>query len=234
MQPTKFMEYLYSHSNNDYSELENKEAYLKSFGVITTNGKYKVKKKIRKRIEFAYKRACENRDFEINKFWTRSAFFWGFIALIFGAYFTSMKLGNEIIELLTICLGFIFSFGWHFANIGSKYWQENWEKHIDILEDFVTGPIYKIIYYKGTFYSVSKITQVLSFSILLTWIVLLIIHLYENGNLPFAESASFCPNWTILIALVSTLILILSIVFGYCKKSFNNTKKKFIQRKPSA
>ncbi|OHC54509.1 MAG: hypothetical protein A3D16_10065 [Rhodobacterales bacterium RIFCSPHIGHO2_02_FULL_62_130] len=27
--------------------------------------------------------------------------------------------------------------------VGAKFWQDNWERHIDLLEDFVTGPIYK-------------------------------------------------------------------------------------------
>jgi hypothetical protein len=64
---------------------------------------------------------------------------------------------------------------------GSKYWQENWEKHVDWLEDDVMGPLYKrVLAYKygkaGRLlptkpypFSVSKINQLLSFAICLVW-----------------------------------------------------------------
>lgn len=223
--------FVFSSPEKDYKEIANKESYLESFGVIYEYGIPKYRDDSSKEmVELAYKRACENRDFEINKFWTRSTFFWGFIALIFGAYFI-LRDDNELYKLLTICLGLIFSFGWHFANIGSKHWQENWEMHIDILEDIITGPIYKTIFYQGTFYSVSKITQVLSLSILITWGFLLIFHLYDNGNIPFTKFASDVINWPVLIILGVTSILILTIVSGYCKKSYDTKKDKFIRRK---
>jgi hypothetical protein len=37
----------------------------------------------------------------------------------------------------------VFSVAWHCVNKGSKYWQENWENHVELLEDQVFGPLYK-------------------------------------------------------------------------------------------
>ncbi|MGH8568044.1 MAG: hypothetical protein ACREXU_08475, partial [Gammaproteobacteria bacterium] len=31
------------------------------------------------------------------------------------------------------------------VNRGSKFWQENWENHVDLLEDQIMGPLYKTV-----------------------------------------------------------------------------------------
>jgi hypothetical protein len=116
------------------------DEYDKYFGIDTKNDKKR---------KAALKRAWENRDFEIDKFWTRSAYFWGFIALIFGAYIgvTTEKYASQTetmhLDLYLILLGGIFSLAWLLVIKGSKRWQENWEAHIDKLEDGITGPLYK-------------------------------------------------------------------------------------------
>jgi hypothetical protein len=70
-----------------YSPLNIPE-YYKRFGIVM-NGQtqeYEVTKP--EMLVKAYTKAWENRDFEIDKFWTRAAYFWGFIVLIFGGYIT--------------------------------------------------------------------------------------------------------------------------------------------------
>ena len=64
---------------------------------------------------------------------------------------------KNIILLILISLGLIFSVAWILVISGSKHWQENWGKHLDILEDYIAGPLYKTIYYSKLFYSVSSI-----------------------------------------------------------------------------
>ena len=64
--------------------------------------------------------------------------------------------------LVLACLGFIFSVAWILVNKGSKHWQENWENHIDLLEDSVTGPLHKI-YKHNVSYSGSKVNLHLSY-----------------------------------------------------------------------
>lgn len=73
-------------------------------------------------------------------------------------------------------VGFIFCLGWVSVNRGSKFWQNNWERHVDLLEDYVHGPLYKTIVFekpsrfsiKGEYpYSVSKINQLVSVFVLM-------------------------------------------------------------------
>jgi hypothetical protein len=130
------------------------------------------------RLEEALKRAWETRNFEIDKFWTRVAYFWGFIALIFGAYITVIteKNGKAIdihLDLYLILLGGIFSVAWLLVIRGSKCWQKNWEEHINRLEDSITGPLYKTIYStRKPYYSVSGINYILAWAVIGVWIIL--------------------------------------------------------------
>jgi len=137
----------------------------------------------------ALKNALDIRKFEIDLYWRRAGYFWTFIALTFTSYFIVLQsqsiidkeYKNELLIILSF-LGFFFSLAWFFANKGSKYWQENWEKHVDLLEDNIMGPLYKTtLEYKYSFfdrinpltsykYSVGKINQLVSFSIVLLWL----------------------------------------------------------------
>jgi hypothetical protein len=66
----------------------------------------------------------------------------------------------------------------------SKRWQENWEKHIDYLEDEITGPLYKTLYYSGKrYYSVSGINKILAWVVFVTWCFLVIQYIYAKCNI---------------------------------------------------
>ena len=123
-----------------------------------------------KMLEAAYKEASKIRRFEIELFWKRATFFWAFIVAIYTAYFQVLTkiyaYGDEpniqyyhgkFPLLVLAALGLFFCFSWLLSSKGSKHWQENWEKHLDLLENKVTGPLHKI-YEAGKSYSESKIT----------------------------------------------------------------------------
>ncbi|OQP51101.1 hypothetical protein A4H97_04620 [Niastella yeongjuensis] len=144
------------------------EEYYKPFLQTDYNKKLK--------LEAALERAWKNRDFEIDKYWSRATYFWAFIASTFAGYIAvlnsdKIKATFQELPFLMTCLGFIFSTAWFLVNLGSKKWQENWEKHIDMLEDYVTGPIYKTVLIK-TGYSVSKINLTVSKFIMGVWAIL--------------------------------------------------------------
>jgi len=225
-----------SQKNKKYKDLDYKQ-YMLDFGFITEKGEFKIKDEIK--LKAAYERAWQNRDFEINKFWSRAAYFWGFIVLIFGGYIglvtnnTLDKQTQSFLLLIFISLGIIFSFGWYLVIRGSKHWQENWEKHIDMLEDYVTGPLYKTIYYKTAFFSVSKVNEILSFLIILIWFGLLYYQLNKNNHLPCSTYASWKLDVQIFIVLIGTLLFLVCLIYGYSRKSYVNRKNGFIQRKPS-
>ena len=95
------------------------------------------------------------------------------------------------------CLGIVFSFAWVCVNRGSKFWQENWEKHVDVLEAKVTGPLYKIVMSRNAMsstkektvhlftgpspISVSKINQIISLYVFVLWVCLFLYSLPEFG-----------------------------------------------------
>jgi hypothetical protein len=96
----------------------------------------------------ALQHALDIRKFEIDLYWKRAAYFWTFIAATFGGFVAIQASGSTKktdLSVLLCNLGIVFSFGWLCVNRGSKYWLENWENHVDMLEDSVIGPLYKVI-----------------------------------------------------------------------------------------
>lgn len=140
----------------------------------------------------ALEHALDIRKFEIGLYWQRATYFWALIAVAFAGYFAvltaeHMSDADKGFNAFVIaCLGLIFSLSWFLANRGSKYWQENWENHVDMLEDGITGPLYKTILHrpKNTNlisraiegpapFSVSQINQWVSLFTLLIWLCLI-------------------------------------------------------------
>jgi hypothetical protein len=198
--------------------------------------------------EEAFKKAWEIRNFEINKFWQRSAYFWGFIALIFGGYIkiitgeSRILLDDMHLDLYLILLGIIFSVGWLLAICGSNRWQENWEAHIDESEDGITGPLYKTIYCKNKqFFSVTKISKILAWVVIIIWGLLFLQYIFINYNIfkrifecleePLKEIIF------VLVPIIGTVvcIIILRIIGrtskGEYKMHLENEKGEFFERK---
>ncbi len=46
---------------------------------------------------------------------------------------------------MIVSFGLVLSFAWFCVNRGSKKWQENWENHVDMLEDEFIGPLHKTV-----------------------------------------------------------------------------------------
>lgn len=150
--------------------------------LLNTNGHcdYLTEENIEK-IRGALERAHDVRKFEIDMYWKRATYFWAFIVVISGAYGitlfstdqSNLSINKHIIEILLCILGYIFSYSFYCVNIGSKFWQNNWEKHVDILEYYITGNLYKISITdfdgKNKRYSVSKINNNLSMVIFYCW-----------------------------------------------------------------
>ena len=128
--------------------------------------------------------ALDIRKFEIELYWKRATYFWGFIAAAFAGYALTYKSAADHepwLGLLFSSLGLVFSWAWFLVNRGSKFWQQNWERHVDLLEGMTLGPLYKTMAVDpnsrnpltaaGRF-SVTKINQMLSAFVTLIWVVL--------------------------------------------------------------
>jgi hypothetical protein len=121
------------------------------------------------KLEKALRRAYAQRTFEIEHYWKRATFFWGFQAAIFVAFgFVWKEPGGPkqsgFLVLALSSLGILTAIANHLSTRGSKFWQENWEKHIDMLEDAVEGRLYKTVWLSDGVreYSVSGVNLTLS------------------------------------------------------------------------
>lgn len=181
----------------------------------------------------AYTVASDIRKFEIGLFWQRAAYFWAFITVIYTAYF---KVLVDIYEkehghfpLVVLCaLGLFFSFSWFLTSKASKHWQENWELHLDLLEDNITGPLYKT-YLAEKSYSVSKINIYAG----------VIVSICAGGTLLY-EFAVFVKNQLHLSECLGVLVCIVFLIligfalFVYAGISIGNKKSSgsnILQRK---
>ena len=128
--------------------------------------------------------ANDTRKFEIGVFWKRAGFFWLFIVSAFVGYSYFFNKDHQK-ALLVANFGFITSLFWVLANRGSKFWQVNWEKHIDAIESKALGyPLFSKVYpskEKGFFsakrFSPSKLVIALSYYMFLAWVVILLIQI---------------------------------------------------------
>ena len=176
----------------------------------------------------ALKTALDIRKFEIEMYWKRATYFWAFIAAIFAGFFwvvQQMPLKEHIgnIGFCFASMGAVASWCWLLVLRGSKFWQENWEKHVDYLEDEVHGQLYKtILSGKGIDeysplhsypFSVSRVNTLLSFYIFIFWICAL---LYLSWST--TEISPSSTLFRILLVLVSLGFIGSS--FSLCKTNF--------------
>lgn len=166
------------------------------------------KKKMRLKI------SNDTRKFEIELFWKRSLFFWGFIASAFIAFVTSYK-SNPILSFVIANFGLVCSIAWTLTNRGSKFWQENWEQCVTENEDDIVGSLFKDVkprlekdgfWLSARRFSVSKLTIALSDYVAVLWffissymiITILNIEITISTNTKVLSLTFFTLIWIIL------------------------------------
>ncbi|MEM7728953.1 MAG: hypothetical protein AAF311_06715 [Pseudomonadota bacterium] len=170
--------------------------------------------------ETAYTIALENRRFEIEHYWRRTNYLWTLIAALFVAYFASKDLKLWQAETITASLGVVISFAWILTNKASKFWQENWEFHVDALENSYSGPVYKMVlmdrkslkfFHKDMLtsagaYSVSRVNQLVSLFVFLCWLILFAMSMLDGIGFPSDADFSFL-KLTMACVTVAALVL---------------------------
>ena len=93
----------------------------------------------------------------------------------------------NLVTVALSVLGVLTAFANYFSALGSKFWQENWENHINMLEDEFEGGLHKTIWLlEGkTMYSVTGINKQLSCFFIVFWFFAVIC-----TSCKFANSAS--------------------------------------------
>ncbi len=127
------------------------------------------------RVKNALDRAWKLRDSEVDLYWRRTLYCWGFLIAIFGAFVAIFSnISSKVIQLqyvdtiksfvlndisnsdetqffkygcllILALLGVIFSVAWIAINLGSKYWQVIWEDHIRLLEEEYHANLYNTL-----------------------------------------------------------------------------------------
>lgn len=225
----------------------------------------------------AHNLANECRNKEIDRFWERGKYFWAFILASYTAHFSILgtlfygdkfnhfkNINNIYLEILkqtpyfikialliTSFLALFFSVSWILINKGSKFWQKNWEEHVDMLENKIVGKLYKtylntedrtqfspkIIGNLDAYdYSVSKVT--LFGSIVLSFISFIIFGFYCALCIPYFEHIfkrieNNCLVQTIItISLIMIFIALLLNLLSNCKGNPQDEKQeKWVQKK---
>ena len=189
-------------------QITSQESYEKLFSeaAIATSPKWR---------EEALKYALDIRKFEIDLYWKRATYFWTLITASFVGYFALQNVEpskkDEFSIFVVACIGLVLSFAWYLVNRGSKYWQENWERHVDVLSEKVVGPLYRttlsrdgwLIFepHKAFPFSVSRVNQTVSLFITVLWagLVLRALHLIRL----------FCVTEYAIMAALTLVFLVL-------------------------
>ena len=165
--------------------------------------------------------ALDIRKFEIDLYWKRAGYFWTLIAASF-AGLVALQTAKEPrlgLSFLVSCIGLVLSLGWYLVNRGSKYWQENWERHVDALETEVIGPLYKTTLSKQEFpwiklwggypYSVSNVNQLISLFIALVWACLALASFPALASaLASVPCAATLSQWALAVVTIVFLLLL--------------------------
>lgn len=156
--------------------------------------------------EKALSRAYTLRTFEIEHYWKRATYFWGFQIAIFAAFGLLWRdpvasQWGPITVALSV-LGVLTAVANCLSASGSSFWQRNWERHIDMLEDGIEGRLYKTVWLpKGKVrFSVSKINQMLSYFLILFWCIVTFFVTYKFvWPTPPDWVPNICSWWPLII-----------------------------------
>ncbi|EPA3117339.1 RipA family octameric membrane protein [Yersinia enterocolitica] len=158
-------------------------------------------------IKLSLEKAHDIRKFEIELYWKRAAYFFAFFTVITTAFGYLFTHEDKVLYAPGVAIiGILFSICFYFVNIGSKYWQCNWEYIIDKLEVYVTGNLHKVYFYRKSTDlrpSVSNINQIIAVIIVLLWHICFILSLclvYKTNQ--------EVTGWYILIYLLSSSIIV--------------------------
>jgi hypothetical protein len=174
------------------------------------------------KLKAALKRAYELRNFEIEHYWKRATYFWAFQVAIFAAFGLlwkdlatgpvtvagSVPVANPWgpVTVALAGLGILTAVANALSARGSTFWQNNWEKHIDMLENEIEGRLYKTVWLIGgkVSFSVSRINQYLNYYFVVFWVFVAV-----YVALRFVAPPDW-PGWmsSIYVLFVAVIILV--------------------------
>jgi hypothetical protein len=168
------------------------------------------------KLEAARMLAHDIRQFEIEMYWKRATYFWAFQLIAFttlGLLFKDGNIGSlgqlSLGRLLIPApIGVIAGLAGYLTARGSKFWQKNWEAHVDLLEDETKKRLTHVILCRDApQFSVSRINQCLLGSLTFGWTAVLIVGAIPKAAEYLKTYSSWLGGIAIFITLVSALFL---------------------------
>lgn len=199
-----------------------REQYFNTLG-ISENGCSDDRAKLK--LEKALDRAYALRTFEIEYYWKRATYFWGFQIAIFAAFGLILNKDPSltcvgVIAVALSILGILTAVANYLSTRGSRFWQENWEKHIDMLEDEIEGRLYKTVWLKDgrVEFSVSRINAKIGIFLIVFWFFATVWSVYEFTKTSPPTCHLDIPSpyliWAVVIAVTVVGVLCL-----WCQRS---------------
>ena len=204
----------------------------------------------KKRIKELMQLAMEQRKFAIEFYWKRASYFWLFVGAMFVAYTATLPdkdtldlVQSERINLFVCLVGFFSSVAWYMANRGSKYWQENWELHIEFLSKKLGTPIFEVLMYPRKSatgsplsyypYSFTRVNLFLNIIIIIVWAVLSLLGLASLLDISPDDYITYKVLLIGIAGLVVTLCIILLMhinVTSFVKRCADRQNKNFFKK----
>jgi hypothetical protein len=151
--------------------------YLDALGIHSVSDKSG--NKDAEKLKAALGRAHDIRQFEIELYWKRATYFWAFQLVAFtalGLLFKDGELRHPELLVIPAVIGAVTAFAGYLPARGSKFWQENWEAHVELLEDETEGRLTQVIVCrKDPQFSVSRTNQFLLLFLTMGWGLVLIV-----------------------------------------------------------
>jgi len=114
------------------------------------------------------------RSFEIEMYWKRATYAWAFQVIAFGGMALAFK-GEKVAPSMVgafSAIGTVAALAAYLTALGSKFWQENWEGHVQRLGAGLEGHLTDVILCRGgKKFSVSRINEMFLLSLFVSWFV---------------------------------------------------------------
>lgn len=126
----------------------------------------------------AYDKAHQIRQYEVGLYWQRNTYYWTMLSVLlvtFGFCFSHYIDEKKNIWLYSSfalsTLGFMLSFLFLALCRTGSFWQKNWENHIEILEPFFSGNLYKTVFTQsGARFSIGLLNELTICIIIICWL----------------------------------------------------------------
>jgi hypothetical protein len=110
------------------------------------------------------------------------------------------------------------------AACGSRFWQDNWENHIDMLEDEFEGRLYKTVWLDEgeVSYSVSRVNWCLDVYFIVFWVLVFIyVVLYFLKEHHYTSVVCLLPNWWPIAYVIVVIVMIGVAIFWLLGQTTN-------------